>query len=130
MNKKRDRKIWAARNSYESINGRDAQAAEDAVRSYITYQSRAYRPSDAETRLNVVEHFKSRQAKSVAIVKHEIWKYFPHFPDEDIVNGVLWDILNMQGEKKMWYIGSSVSFESLKSVIEYNKLLVSKMTAV
>ena len=33
----------------------------------------------------------------------------------------------MQGKYGIWYAGSSVSFESVKSVVEYNKILTSNM---
>ena len=33
----------------------------------------------------------------------------------------------MQGKHGIWYAGSSVSFESVKSVVEYNKILLSNM---
>lgn len=44
-----------------------------------------------------------------------------------MTKGYLWRILEMQGKYSMWYIGSSVCFESVKSVIEYNELLVRNM---
>ena len=42
-------------------------------------------------------------------------------------SGILWRILELQGRYGMWYAGSSVRFESVKSVVEYNKILVSNM---
>ena len=33
----------------------------------------------------------------------------------------------MQGTKKTWFIGGSVSFESLRGVIGYNKLILNSM---
>ncbi|XP_062618213.1 uncharacterized protein LOC134279817 [Saccostrea cucullata] len=51
--------------------------------------------------------------------------YFPRFSAEDADRGYLWDILDMQGQFNTWYIGSSVYFESMESVIEYNNLLMS-----
>ena len=50
--------------------------------------------------------------------------YFPNFPPEAITGGALWDILDMQGQYNTWYIGSSVFFESLESVFEYNHLIL------
>eukprot|EP00794_Sanderia_malayensis_P011742 gene11742-12963_t len=55
------------------------------------------------------------------------WRYFPRFNPADTRSGILWDIVDMQGKHGMWYIGSSVIFESVKSVVEYNELLISKM---
>ncbi|XP_062601050.1 uncharacterized protein LOC134262698 [Saccostrea cucullata] len=50
--------------------------------------------------------------------------YFPRFPPKDADRGYLWDILDMQGQFNTWYIGSSVCFESMESVVEYNYLLI------
>ena len=40
--------------------------------------------------------------------------------------GRLWDVFRMQGRKGIWYSGASVSHESIRSVMEYNNLLVRK----
>lgn len=50
--------------------------------------------------------------------------YFPRFRIPEANRGYLWDILDMQGQFNTWYIGSSVCFESMESVIEYNNLLM------
>ncbi|XP_061179496.1 uncharacterized protein LOC133188130 [Saccostrea echinata] len=50
--------------------------------------------------------------------------YFPRFPAKDADRGYLWDILDMQGKYNTWYIGSSVCFESMESVVEYNNLMM------
>eukprot|EP00794_Sanderia_malayensis_P007175 gene7175-7981_t len=127
ISKKREKTIWAVRDSYESLHGGKKNGG--TFRSVITYQSRSKKPCVGESIEVVEHHFKERNAYA-EVVKHEIWKYFPHFPTADTLAGILWDILEMQGNKKTWYIGSSVSYESLKSVIEYNKLLVSKMRPI
>lgn len=41
--------------------------------------------------------------------------------------GRLWDVFSLQGRHRTWYIGSSVSFEAIRSVMEYNNLLVRNM---
>ena len=41
--------------------------------------------------------------------------------------GRLWDVFSIQGKRRTWYIGSSVSFEAIRSVMEYNNLLVRNM---
>ena len=70
---------------------------------------------------------KKMGATYVSIKKVIPWRYFPRFNPQEMKEGILWDIVDMQGKHGMWYIGSSVIFESVKSVVEYNKLLVSKM---
>ena len=41
--------------------------------------------------------------------------------------GRLWDVFREQGRRGLWYCGSSVSHESIRGVMEYNKLLVGNM---
>ena len=43
---------------------------------------------------------------------------------EEMTAGYLWDTFEIQGTKRTWYAGSSVSFESVRSVMAYNKLLL------
>lgn len=64
--------------------------------------------------------------RNFEIIKRVTWVYFPRFSPAEMTSGILWDILDMQGYQNTWYIGSSVCFESLKSVVEYNKLLLRK----
>ena len=135
---KRDLTVTAVRDSYESLHRFGSSAKNATVsavscnegRSVITYQYSRIKPCRKQTRAIVYKHFKDRKASRVRIVEHSIWKYFPHFSAKETVGGRLWDILAIQGKYRMWYIGSSVSFESLKSVVEYNKLLVSKMRPI
>ena len=44
-----------------------------------------------------------------------------------MTSGRPWDVVGMQGREGIWYAGSSVSFESLSAVMEYNKLLLRQM---
>ena len=41
--------------------------------------------------------------------------------------GRLWDVLRLQGSRGVWYSGTSVSYESIRGVMEYNKLLLRNM---
>ena len=45
-------------------------------------------------------------------------------------SGKLWRILEMQGKYGMLYAGSSVIFESAKSVTEYNEILVENIVSI
>ena len=42
-------------------------------------------------------------------------------------SGRLWDVFSEQGRRGLWYCGSSVSHESIRGVMEYNKLLLRNM---
>jgi hypothetical protein len=57
------------------------------------------------------------------------WDYFPHFTQDAIKALVPWRVLEHQGRWRTWYIGSSVSFESVEDVTKYN-LLVLRMNGV
>ena len=45
----------------------------------------------------------------------------------EMTSGRPWEVLGMQGREGIWFAGSSVSFESLSAVMEYNKLLLRQM---
>ena len=71
------------------------------------------------------QHLRDFNKAEPQIVQQAKWGYyFPNFPPEAATSGVLWDILDMQGKYNTWYIGSSVSFESLENVFEYNHLIL------
>ena len=66
-------------------------------------------------------------ASSVEILRSISWEYFYRWSPQEMQEGRLWDVFSMQGRSRTWYIGSSVSFESIRSVMEYNNLLVRNM---
>ena len=66
-------------------------------------------------------------ASSVEILRTISWEYFYRWSPDEMQQGRLWDVFSVQGRSRTWYIGSSVSFEAIRSVMEYNNLLVSNM---
>ena len=54
-------------------------------------------------------------------------RYFPRWNFYGASKGYHWDMIDIQGERNVWFIGGGVSFESVKSVMEYNRLLLSIM---
>ena len=52
------------------------------------------------------------------------WPYFYRWSPYEVMKGNHWDVFALQGVYRTWYAGSSVSFESVKSVMEYNNLLL------
>jgi hypothetical protein len=80
---------------------------------------------DAIIQSKLSTHLRRFDKTNPKILRQIKWGYyFPRFRIPDADKGYLWDILDMQGEFNTWYIGSSVSFESMESVIEYNNLLM------
>lgn len=49
------------------------------------------------------------------------WKYMPHFLSKDL--GKLWDLWDLQGTYKTFYLGSATCFESTADVHSYNMQL-------
>ena len=131
--KKRNASVWATRNAKEAFeagstshqNGEILSKKGVRNRYVIAYQYSPRQP--CKPLLKALTHFENTGVTGMSLITQKVWKYFSHYSPKDLTDGVLWDILEMQGKHKTWYIGSSVSFESLKSVIEYNKLLLSLM---
>ena len=74
-----------------------------------------------------MEHKQYLKANQTKILEIQQWRFFPRYSSQDIDSGILWKILKIQGKYGMWYAGSSVCFETVKSVTEYNKILISNM---
>merc|ERR1711994_1021750 len=76
----------------------------------------------------LVSHYKKGfNATGIEILNTISWDYFPRWSPEEMIEGRHWQVFEMQGESRMWYAGASVSFESIKSVVEYNNLLLRQM---
>ena len=86
--------------------------------------------TETQLKQNIVNHKKFFNTTNITLAKMIQWRYFPRYSTEDIESGILWRILEMQGKYGMWYTGSSVIFESAKSVAEYNDLLVENMAPI
>jgi len=135
--KKRDNSVWAQRDTYAVNNkflgpkyqtGTFPTGADDLdKRTCVVYQMGNTKSSEKKLKRILLKHLRNLQGKDIEIKKFKTWRYFPRYSPGDMEQGVLWRILEMQGRFNMWYIGSSVSFESVKSVVEYNKLIVDNM---
>lgn len=64
------------------------------------------------------------------IIDRHAWDYFPRFTAASIRDGAPWKLLEMQGEMRTWYIGSSACFESVEAVLEFNHFMVDKAAQV
>ncbi|XP_060075317.1 uncharacterized protein LOC132555000 [Ylistrum balloti] len=130
-----DNFAWGFRDSYASLNdivgtnyssgvypgGTDGKK----IQSSIFYQMPQSRPDKKIARRMLREHIRSvHQARVLNLEKQIVWDYFPRYSVSDMATGILWDIFDMQGKYGIWYIGSSVSYESLNGVIGYNNLLL------
>lgn len=60
------------------------------------------------------------------ILEQFAWPYFHHFPQDSINRGLPWEIVDMQGSQKTWWLGASASFESVHDVTNYNLMILEK----
>lgn len=72
------------------------------------------------------EELAKQQVKNVTIYRQYPWPYFHHFPQDAIQDSMPWDLFDMQGERKTWWIGASACFESVHDVTNYNLMLLNK----
>ena len=137
--KKREHSVCAKRDSYAAVNcfegvdyqngllpnGTDGQD----FRTTVVYAIGKIDPAKSGKNLYNVfrQHFTSIGGRDITLRHLTTWNYFPRYSIRDMADGIIWRILEMQGRYGMWYIGSSVSFESVKSVVEYNKMIVRNM---
>lgn len=55
--------------------------------------------------------------------------YFAHFQNEGLRRGLLWKLLDIQGDNKTMYIHGSSCFESVLHIFQYHDMLFSKTNA-
>ena len=130
-------RIIAQRDSYVTINRFTGMLYENSVypvsedhldvMSTVNYIVAKTKQSQKALFRKFMEHKQYLKAKKTLILQMEQWRYFPRYSKEDIESGILWRILETQGKYGISYAGSTVSFESVKSVVEYNKILISNM---
>jgi len=66
-------------------------------------------------------------ASTMEVLALKTWNYMPRWSPEEGGEGRHWEVFHLQGVAGMWYAGSSVSFESVPAVMEYNELLLRQM---
>ena len=100
----------------------------DNIRTVSVYQMPGPGLTTEELNNILDTHYREGfNASQVEIIKTMPWSYFPRWSPAEAVQGRHWQVFDMQGTGNMWYGGSSVSFESAKSVINYNNLLLRQM---
>jgi len=55
--------------------------------------------------------------------------YFAHFTNEDLVRGLLWKLIEIQGSHKTMYIHGSSCFESVLHIWEYHEMIFNQTDA-
>ena len=95
----------------------------------ITFLQRG-RLASNEEKLNEIAkmHYQKRfNSTNIEIFNTRMWPYFYKWAPKEISNGNHWKVFEMQGNHRTWYAGASVCFESVKSVMEYNNLLLRQL---
>ena len=79
----------------------------------------------SESNQVVIDHYHNGfNTSKMDILKTEQWNYFYRWSPSELSEGNQWKVFNIQGMQRTWYAGASVSFESVKSVVDYNTLLL------
>ncbi len=52
------------------------------------------------------------------------FRYFPKWSIEDVADGIHYRMFDMQGWYGVWFIGGGMTWDSTKSCMEYNNLLL------
>jgi len=66
-----------------------------------------------------------RYGFQMSLLARERWDYMPwHSKTEVVEERKPWRIWDLQGQRRTWWVGSYVSFESVKDILDYNIKLV------
>ena len=107
---------------YESLKDTDRSPLRDKI---MTTAPEVQKQFEEELAKQHVTN-KADAHKKARILRQFPWPYFHHFDQQAIQDGIPWDLLEMQGESKTWWIGASACFESVHDVTNYNLMLLSK----
>jgi len=84
-------------------------------------------PRDLEMTLETIllDDLKRIGKRNVKLLKQNVMPFCPQWTQKDVNAQIPWLVKDeLQGKNKnMYYIGSSVSFQSIESVLEYNEQL-------
>ncbi|SON59374.1 hypothetical protein MSIMFI_00857 [Mycobacterium simulans] len=82
---------------------------------------------DPDKSLSELEQFLAKNGYVISdVLERQEWDYFPRFDAAAIERGAPWDAIANQGNMNTWFIGSSVSFESVDAVLEFNHFMIDK----
>jgi hypothetical protein len=73
-----------------------------------------------------LQELDSQKVTNVEVIRQFPWPYFHHYESAAVASGVPWDVVDMQGERKTWWLGASAFFESVHNVIDYNYMIMNE----
>ena len=80
-----------------------------------------------DTNQKLTDHYTTFGATDIEILRTFTWPYFPRWNIKDAEKGRHWDLYNLQGVGNVWIIGGGTIFESVRTVMGYNQLLIENM---
>ncbi|MDP2313275.1 MAG: FAD-dependent oxidoreductase [Pseudomonadota bacterium] len=105
-----------------------AEARTDARKPvYVVYQYGNRQLSDTSLRERVTRDIARQGGKVAQVLGQFRWKHSPKLPREAIAAGAVWDMEALQGKRRTWYTGASLSHESVNNVVDYNVKLADRM---
>ena len=60
------------------------------------------------------------------LVAQKEWRYFPHVPTADLLDGYYDNLENLQGQRGTYYVGGLLSFETAEHAAAYSTTLVAR----
>lgn len=88
--------------------------------------SEGFKDEVASASAELEEDLRARGATDVQILQQFAWPFFPRLSRKGIRKGYIWDIMDLQGHQKTWWIGAGTSFDSVHDVVNYNNMLLKR----
>ena len=96
----------------------------ECERTITVFQMLSKVSNEFESREIVKDHYGNHFNASNIQISHTITRQYCYkWSPEDLSKGYQWEVFKLQGKYRLWYAGASVSYETVKSVLEYNELL-------
>ncbi|GAB5029570.1 protoporphyrinogen oxidase [Nannochloropsis oceanica] len=116
-------------NSSSSSNCVASLPAAKEPRIVYQFLHRAPNPADfAVLTRRLKMHCDDQSFRELVMLKQCLWRFFPHFPNEDLLKkGWLWRLQEMQGQQGTLYLGASVCMDALNEVLLYNEVVLERI---
>lgn len=73
-------------------------------------------------------YFDDQSIQKPNVIKQCPWKFFSHFPADQVVNGGWpWKLQSMQGQNNTIYVGASACMDSVNEILLYNQWIIGRL---
>lgn len=114
-----DDRVHATRKSADALQ-RTGSVSDQSKVKFVTYQFNPRAPDEAALEAALLEDLAASGETNVEVLESRPWRYFPHFSKAGIIEGGPWKLRSLQGARRTYFLGSSVCFESVLDVVQYN----------